>query len=138
MATHATRMLTATTRETTWADGKQKVLGKALTARAFSLACPHRAFLLAELTLLIASCAQALWTGHGVGSLILTVCCVLFFHLNVVDRSILTFRYPMFLLNVLVSLAFGSWIAALIFRIFPATGVPAVSALLWLAIIGML
>jgi sugar transferase (PEP-CTERM system associated) len=95
-------------------------------------------FLAAELILLAVALLQTAWVGHSPGILILIASCVLFFHCNNVDRSIVSSDLSQFCIDHLECVFLGCFASALLFCVFPGL-VPRVDfALAGALLIGLL
>ncbi len=122
-------MATATFENTAWAGAAASPCCTPLEVRAHRLARPRGAFLSAELTLLAVASLQSVWAGSHPGALILIASCVFFFHINHVDRSIVTSRSMQFCIDLIASIGLGFVASAWLFYLFPVL-VPQVSAAL--------
>ena len=87
--------------------------------RPYSLARPRGAFLAAELSLLAVALLQRGWSGHSFGALVLIASCTLFFHINSLDRSLVSSESSQFSIDLLESLTLGFLLSALLFHLFP-------------------
>ena len=118
---------------TTWA-GVNPPPGSRLKARPYCLPRPRGAFLAAELTLLAVVLLQAARGGNTLGAAVLLASCGISFHLNNLDKSIVSSKVLAFSIDVLGSIALGFLAAALVFYLFPvlapSTGVALTGALL--------
>ena len=120
-------MATATFDNTAWA-GTSASPGRAqLEVRAHRLARPRGAFLAAELALLCVASLQFALGGHNPGALILIASCLLFFHVNHLDRSIATSKSLQFGIDLSASMGMGflasAWLFYLVPGLVPTTGV---------------
>jgi len=78
------------------------------------------------------------WSGHGLGAVVLVACCALFFHINNLDRSLVSSESSQFSIDLLESITLGFLASALLFHVFPGL-VPRVDVALAAAVlIGLL
>ena len=123
-----------TINDTTWAAVNAPPREGRLKARPYCLPRPAGAFLAAELTLLAVVLLQAARGGNTLGAAVLLASCGIFFHLNNLDKSIVSSKFLAFSIDVLESIALGFLAAALVFYLFPvlapSTGVALAGALL--------
>jgi len=126
-------MATATIDNAAWAGAKATPC-KALKVRPYTLARPGRAFLVPEIALLGLGALQAAMGRHTLGTLVLMLCCTLFFHVHSLDRSLVGSKSSRFWADFLESVSLGLLAAALLFRAFPnlvpRTGLALTAALL--------
>jgi sugar transferase (PEP-CTERM system associated) len=111
-------MATATIGNTAWAGGTASPSKAYLKVRPYSLARPRGAFLAAELSLLAVALLQRGWSGHSFGALVLIASCTLFFHINSLDRSLVSSESSQFSIDLLESLTLGFLLSALLFHLF--------------------
>jgi len=69
--------------------------------------------------LLAVALLQTAWSGHILGAPVLIASCVLFFHINNLDRSIASSNSPQFWIDLLECTALGFLASAILFHIFP-------------------
>ena len=100
-----------------------------LRVRAHTLARPAGAFLAAELALLAVALLQAAWVRHGLGTPMMVASCALFYHINSLDKSIVSSRSSQFWIDLVESLLFGVVASALLFYVFPGL-IPRVGAVI--------
>jgi len=109
-----------------------------LKVRTHSLARPRGPFFAAELTLLTVAVLQTAWGGCSPGMLIGITSCALFYHINNLDRSIVSSTSSQFWLDLLESVFWGVLASAILFYVFPGL-VPRVDiTLTWGLLIGIL
>src|SRR5579863_2995826 len=101
------RMPTITIRDNTWADASSPSREKRLQARAYCVPCPRGAFLTAELMLLAGALVSSLQARQIPGTAIMIAVCGIFFHIKMVDKSIISLRYWHFLMDVMGSVVLG-------------------------------
>ncbi len=127
-------MPTATINNTTWAEVSAPPRESRLKARPYCLPRPAGAFLAAELTLLAVVLLLAARGGNTLGVAVLLAACGVFFHLNNLDKFIVSSKFVAFSIDVLESVALGFMAAELLFYLFPvlapSTGVALTGALL--------
>ncbi len=120
--------------DTTWAAVNAPPRESRLKARPYCLPRPAGAFLTAELMLLAVILLQAARGGNTLGAAVLLASCGIFFHLNNLDKSIVSSKLLAFSIDVLESIALGFLAAALLFYLFPvlapSTGVALAGVLL--------
>ena len=112
-------MATATIANTPWAGialSPPKAQVKVLT---HSLARPGGAFVAAELTLLAIPVLETAWGGHSFGTLFPIAFCALFFHINQLDKSIVSSQPSQFWMDLLESVVLGLLASTLLFRVLP-------------------
>jgi sugar transferase (PEP-CTERM system associated) len=100
-----------------------------LRVRAHTLARPAGAFLAAELMLLAVALLQTAWGRHGLGTPTMIASCALFFHVNSLDKSIVSSKASQFWIDLVESLFLGVVASALLFYIFPRL-IPRVDAVI--------
>src|SRR5438105_4973230 len=84
----STLMATATIDNSAWGGVKASVCKAGLNVRPYRLARPASLFLVAELILLGATILYTAWTRQGAGNVVLISACVVFFHVNNLDKSL--------------------------------------------------
>jgi sugar transferase (PEP-CTERM system associated) len=123
-----------TINDTTYAAVSAQPRESRLKARPYTLPRPAGAFLVAELALLAVVLLAAFRGGDSLGAAVVLACCGIFFHLNNLDKFIVTSQFLAFSIDVLESIACGFLAAALLFYFFPvlvpSTGVALTGALL--------
>src|SRR5450759_1885976 len=87
--------------------------------RTHSLARPRGPFFAAELTLLTVAVLQTAWGGCSPGMLIGITSCALFYHINSLDRSIVSSTSSQFWIALLESVFWGVLASAILFYVFP-------------------
>src|ERR1041385_680072 len=112
-------MLMASAENTAWVGVTAAPCQAQLKVRPHSLSRPRGAFFAAELVLLGAAVLQTAWRGHSLGTLILVAFCALFFHINNLDRSVVSSESMPFWIDLLESVSFGFLASGLLFQIFP-------------------
>jgi sugar transferase (PEP-CTERM system associated) len=112
-------MATATIGSTPWAGITASPAKAQLKVLPHSHARPRGAFVAAELTLVAVPLLHTAWAGHGVGALVPIVSCALFFHINNLDRSIVSSKPSQFGMDVLESVVLGFLASALLFHLLP-------------------
>src|SRR5579864_2365196 len=112
-------MATATINNTAWADVHASPCENQLKVWPLSLARPRGVFLGAGLTLLAVPLLQTAWGGHSLGAIVLIAACALFFHINNLDRSIVTSKSSRFWIDLSGSVLVGGSVSALLFYAFP-------------------
>ena len=122
-------MATATFDNTAWAGAPASPCIAQLEVRAHRLARPRGAFLAAELTMLSVASLEFAWGGHNPGGLILVASCLFFFHVNHLDRSIVTSRSFQFYIDLIASIGLGFLASAWLFYLIPGLVPPARIAL---------
>ena len=128
----------ATTSDTTWAGVNAPPCEGCLKARHYCLPRPSGAFLAAELALLSILLLQAARGGNTLGAAILLASCGVFFHLNNLDKSIVSSKFLAFSIDVLESIALGFLAAALLFYFFPVLAPSMSVALAGALLVGLL
>jgi len=131
-------MATATFDNTAWAGASASPGRAQVEVRAHRLARPRGAFVAAELTLLSVAALQFVWGGHNPGALILIASCLFFFHVNHLDRSIVTSRPFQFGIDLTASMGMGFLASAWLFYLVPGLVPPARTALSAGLLIGLL
>ena len=131
-------MATATFENTAWAGASASPYRVPLEVRAHTVARPRRAFLFAELTLLAVASLPFLWGVANPGALILIASSVFFFHINHLDRSIVTSRSLQFCIDLIASIGLGFVASAWLFYLFPGLVPPLSAALVAALLIGVL
>ncbi|SPF45618.1 putative Sugar transferase, PEP-CTERM system associated [Candidatus Sulfopaludibacter sp. SbA4] len=119
-------MATTTIDNLTWSRVKASP-SKALKVRLYNLARPARAFLAVELMLLAFAVLRTVWDREALGAFVLMASCTLFFHVNNVDRSLLSAEASRFWIDLAESVSLGMWVSAGLFSVFPRL-VPPVGA----------
>ena len=112
-------MATATIDNTRWAGASASPSNAQLKVRPYRLARPHGPFLAAELTLLAWTLLETVRGGHGPGILILIASCAAGFHINNLDRCIVSSRSSEFWADLLEAESLGLLVSALVFYVFP-------------------
>jgi sugar transferase (PEP-CTERM system associated) len=119
---------------TTWAGAIASPSNAQLEVRPYSFARPRGLFLAGELMLLAVALLQTAWGRHNLGALILIGSCALSFHINNLDRSLVSSRLSQFWICLLESVFWGFLASALLFymvpMLAPRAGVILVAALL--------
>jgi len=88
--------------------------------------------------LLAVALVPTAWNGHSIGAVVLIASCALFFHINNLDRSLVSSESSQFSIDLLESVTLGFLASALLFHIFPGL-VPQVDVALAAAVlIGLL
>ena len=90
-----------------------------LKIRTHRRARPRGAFLAAELTLLTLALVQTVWGRHGLGTPTMIASCALFFHINSLDRSIVSAKASQFWIDLIESVVLGVLASVLLFYMFP-------------------
>jgi sugar transferase (PEP-CTERM system associated) len=119
----------STISDTVWAGVSAQLESRRLKARLCCLPRTRGAFLAAELMVLAAAVLYAARGGNSLGVPILIVSCALLFHINNLDRSIVTAKLLHFSISVLESVSLGCMASALLFYIFPALATSTAAAL---------
>jgi sugar transferase (PEP-CTERM system associated) len=122
-------MSTAAIENALWGVSAPTPAKAQLRVRAHTLARPAGAFLAAELTLLAVTLAQTAWGRHGFGTPTMVASCALFFHVNSLDKSIVSSKTSQFWIDLAESLFLGVVASALLFYIFPGL-IPRVDAVI--------
>ncbi len=117
----ATFKATADFYSTAWTGISESACSGSLDVRTHRVARPRGAFLAAELALLSFALLQAPWGVDNLGPVILTACCALFFHINRMDRSIVTSSSRPFLIDIIESVFLGLLASVLLFHALPDT-----------------
>lgn len=117
-------MATATFDNTAWTGASTSPCRAQVEVRAHRLARPRGAFLVAELTLLSVAALQFAWGNHSPGGLILVASCLLFFHMNHLDGSIVTSETFQFYIDLIASIGFGFLASAWLFYLVPGLAPP--------------
>ena len=112
-------MATATIGNVPWAGIAASPWKAQLRVLPHSLARPRGAFVAAELMLLAFALLEAAWGGHGSGPVVPIACCALFFHINNLDRSIVSSKSSQFWMDLIESVVLGSLTSALLFHVLP-------------------
>jgi sugar transferase (PEP-CTERM system associated) len=127
-------MPTATISNTTWAGVNAPSRETRVKARPYCLPRPAGAFLAAELTLLSVVLLLGARGANTLGAAVLLVSCGIFFHLNNLDKSIVSSGALAFWIDVFESMTLGIPAAALLYYLFPVlapgTGVAVAGTLL--------
>ena len=118
-------MPTITIRDNTWTGVSSPSGEKRLKARAYCVPCPRGAFLTAELMLLAGALLSSLLARQIPATAIVIAACGIFFHIQAVDKSVISFRYSHFLRDVAVSVVLGMGACALLFYSFSSLAPPA-------------
>jgi len=117
-------MATATVDNAAWAGVSSSHAKAHLRVWPLSVARPRGVFLAAELAMLALAWLQTVLGGHSLGTLVLIVSCVLFFHLNNVDRSLVNSNSAEFYIDHLECVFLGLVASALLFRVIPKLSPP--------------
>src|SRR5579872_3619137 len=126
----------STISDTVWAGVNAQPQSRRLKARRCCLPRSRGAFLAAELTVLAAALLYAAG-GKTVGLPILIASCELLFHVNNLDRSIVSAKLLHFSIDVLGSVSLGCMASALLFYVFPALATSAEVALAGVLLAGL-
>ena len=100
----STFMSTAAIENALWRSPAAAPAGAQLRVRAHTLARPRGAFLAAELTLLAVAVLQTAWGRHGLETPTMFACCAVFFHINSLDKSIVSSKASQFWIDLVESL----------------------------------
>src|SRR5260370_17885426 len=114
-----TLMHTVTTKNTTWAAVSPPPRKTTLRVRPYSVARPRRVFLAAEVALLAVVLVQTTWVHGSFEAAIVVGLCGVFFHLKLLDRSIVASDFLRFSRDLSQALAFALASAVVVFRLFP-------------------
>jgi sugar transferase (PEP-CTERM system associated) len=120
-----------------WAGVSAQPQSRRLKARRCCLPRTRGAFLAAELTVLAAALLYAASGGNTLGVPILIASCEILFHVNNLDRSIVSAKLLHFLIDVLESVSLGCIASALLYYIFPALAISAEAALAGVLVAGL-
>lgn len=112
-------MSTAAIENALWRSPAAAPAGAQLRVRAHTLARPRGAFLAAELTLLAVAVLQTAWGRHGLETPTMFACCAVFFHINSLDKSIVSSKASQFWIDLVESLLLGVLASAFLFYVFP-------------------
>ena len=112
-------MSTAAIETTLWGGLSAEPAEAQLRVRAHRLARPRNAFLAAELTLLAIALMQTVWNRHGLGTPTMIASCALFFHINNLDKSIVTSKASQFWVDLAESVVLGVLASTFLFHLFP-------------------
>jgi sugar transferase (PEP-CTERM system associated) len=112
-----------------WAGVSTQPQVRRLKARRCCLPRTRGAFLTAELMVLAAALLYAARGGTTIGVPILIASCALLFHVNNLDRSIVSAKLSHFSIDVLESVSLACMASALLFYVFPALATSAQAAL---------
>jgi len=112
-------MPTTTIKDNTWAGVSSPSKEKRLKARSYCVPCPRGAFLAGELMLLTGALLASLLSTQTPGAAIIIAACGIFFHIKNVDKSIVSFKYSHFLVDVSVSVVLGICASAGLFYMLP-------------------
>jgi sugar transferase (PEP-CTERM system associated) len=91
-----------------------------LKVRTHRVARSRGAFVAAEMTLLAAAVMQAVWARHGLGAPTMIASCALFFHINSLDRSVVSSKAAQFWTDLIESVLLGVLASGLLFYILPS------------------
>jgi sugar transferase (PEP-CTERM system associated) len=127
----------STISDTVWAEAKVQPQSSRLKARRCRLPRTRGTFLAAEATVLAAALLYAARGGDHLGVPILIASCELLFHVNNLDRSIVSGKLLHFSIDVLESLSLGCIASALLFYIFPGLAISAEAALAGVLLAGL-
>jgi len=131
-------MATATIDNAAWAGITAPSVKSQLRVRTHSLTRPRGVFFAAEVTLLAAALLQTAWGGHSLGILIGMAPCAFCFHINNLDRSVISSKSSQFWIDLLGAAVLGFLASALLFYVFPGS-LPHVNLILvWGLLIGVL
>lgn len=131
-------MATATFENTAWAGASASPYRVPLEVRSHRIARPRRAFLAAEVTLMAIASLQLLWGKPNLGALILIASSAFFFHVNQLDRSIVTSKSLQFCIDLIASIGLGFLSSAWLFYLFPGLVPPFGAVMLSGLLIGLL
>ena len=135
-------MSTATIRHTTWAGASTPQRQLRLKARSYWRPCPEKPFLAAELALLTPPLLDALRGEGGWGWMVVIAACILSFHVNGLNQSIVSSSRRTFLFDISKSVLLAMLVAALVFlpfpALFPGAGAHLAAALLPVSVIVLL
>lgn len=126
-----------TINDTMWAGVSAQPQSRRLRARRCCLPRTRGAFLAAELTVLAVTLLYAALGGTALGAPILIASCGFLFHVNNLDRSIVSANLLHFSIDVLKSVSLGCTASALLFYIFPALAASAEAALAGVLLAGL-
>jgi sugar transferase (PEP-CTERM system associated) len=112
-----------------WAGVSAPQQVRRLTARRCRLPRTRGAFLAAELMVLAAALLYTARGGTTLGVPVLIASCALLFHVNDLDRSIVSAKLSHFSIDVLESVSLACLASALLFYVFPALATSAGAAL---------
>ncbi len=118
-----------------WAGVSAQPQRHRLRARRCCVPRTRGVFLAAELTVLAVALLYAAHGGNTLGVPILIACCEFLFHVNTLDRSIVSARPLHFSMDILGSVSLGCLAAALLFCVFPALCTSAEAALAGLLLV---
>src|SRR5579864_6075669 len=116
----ATVMPMSTISDTMWAGVRAQPQSRRLKARRCCLPRTRGTFLAAELMVLAGALIYAARNGNAFGVPILIACCEFLFHVNTLDRCIVSARPLHFSMDILGSVSLGCLVTALLFYVFPA------------------
>jgi hypothetical protein len=105
---------------TTWAGADAPGLETPLRVRSYCMARPRKAFLIAELAFLALASLLSVWGRGTLEAPILIIACGFFFHVKMLDRSIITSTLPQFWIDVLEAVSFGIFAFVLLLYLFPS------------------
>jgi len=125
----------STISDTMWAGVRAQPQSHRLKARRCCLPRTRGAFLAVELMVLAAALLYASCGGNTPGVPILIAACAFFFHVNSLDRSIVSAKPLHFSIDVLESVSLGCLASALLFYVFPALGTSVEPALAGLSLV---
>jgi sugar transferase (PEP-CTERM system associated) len=114
-------MATATIDRAAWAGLTAFPRTAELKVQSYSLARCRGAFLAAELMLVALALLLVSRGRHSLGALIPIVSCAVAFHINNLDRSIVSSKSSPFCIDLLESLSLGFLASALVFYAFPGS-----------------
>jgi sugar transferase (PEP-CTERM system associated) len=127
----------STISDTMWAGVSAQPQSRRLKARRCCLPRTRGAFLAAELMVLAAAVLYAARGEKTLGAVILIASVELLFHVNNLDRSIVTAKLLHFSISVLESVSLGCMSSALLFYVFPALAPSAEAALAGVSLVAL-
>jgi sugar transferase (PEP-CTERM system associated) len=125
----------STISDTMWAGVRAQPQSRRLKARRCCLPRTRGIFLAAEMMVLAGALLYVARGGSTLGLPILIACCEFLFHVNTLDRSIVSARPLHFSMDVLGSVSLGCLATALLFYVFPALCTSAEAALAGLLLV---
>lgn len=131
-------MATATINNTAWVGAEGSPYEGQLAVQPFGVPRPRGAFLVTELMLLAVALLQTVLVGNTHGVFLPIAICALFFHVNGLDKSILSSKALNFWFDLFESVLLGGLASALISRILPSLSPPADLAIAATLITGLL
>ena len=131
-------MATATIDNAAWAGITASSVKAQLRVRTHSLARPRGAFLAAEVILLAVALLETAWSGHSLGTLVGIAPTALCFHINNLDKSVVSSKSSQFWIDLWGAVILGFMTSGLLFYAFPGLAPQVGIIFVWGPLIGVL